>query len=242
MSITKRKTSRGFILVTLSIIAGALSMFLMLYLGHFQALQSVRITRSDCRSNLYKIQSQALEGLHKAIGLNPLLNSLNKTISIAVGALAISPSNPAALKILAKAKEARNRLIKTQNTLIRVTELRRQASLQKEYTKSSKLKGSVYTIQMENIRIAQASTRLPVRRLNPNDPYSLLELSPNLEEQSQISKFWNQTVKENLRDKKWNHQKYTVLGCQVSLRRLNSEEGQVVLSEDKLSSRVRFFF
>jgi hypothetical protein len=233
---------KGILMISFAISAGLISLFLILFLGHFQSLQAARVTRNDCRNQLQNILGRSLKPVQGALKLNPALQTLNNTIKISLIALAINPQNVVALKILLNAQKAREKVIKMQESLVKAAATSWEFH---QITFPFNLPFSlniVHKIQVKNVQIHMPNWTDWVRRQDPSNPYSLLEFDPEIENISRITKIWDQSLKNPKDKSKWKKEFTTKLGCQAFIKKGADQYGEFSLSEDKSLSNVRFFF
>jgi hypothetical protein len=237
-----RRNQKGFLLIVASLTLSLLSLFFILFLGHFQALEFSRLTRNQCRQEFLSLYDRTLDQIYKAIDLNHALKGLN--IGVAkTGLIAMAtPYDPSLWSVHFKMIKARENIVNTQNTLLKVTELQWKRALLAHPFQKRKSQKSVYKIEMTNLRVRKPQWSLPVRRQDPQNPYSLLEFIPNIETHMKLEKIWNQVSQLQYGDKQWTKTHSITLGCQVTMKRLNPEKAMVVLTEDKPWLKARFFF
>jgi hypothetical protein len=239
---TYKSAHSGFVIISFTLFASVLGLFFLLYLGHFQSIQAARKTRNECRGQLIDALETMLTGVHKAIHLNTPLKGLNLSIKLAHSMLAINPQNPLAWKLLIESEKNRTKVIHLQNGILTATETRWKFKLSKLFTQKRFNEKSIYHIQQKFHQIEVSDWSIPVRREDPNDPYSPLILTEDIADRTQITQYWAQTSQLQLGEKTWKNKFTTHLGCQASIIRISPEKGEIKLTEDKLLSKVRFFF
>jgi len=236
------QSQNGILLVSSLISLGLITLFLFLFLGHFQALQALRITRHSCRTDLIELHQDSMRPSEKALSLNHALSALNKSIQLSKAALVLSPKNMMALKLLSKAKRARNKIIQLQNSFLISSQTIWQSKSSLLYLKNNFSHQAIYQIRTRNMHLDLPNWLDRVRRKDPRDPYSLLEFTPNLEKLTLATMVWSQVLKERNGILKWQRNLVTKLGCQAYVKQISDQQFEVKLTEDKSLSNVRFFF
>jgi hypothetical protein len=147
-----------------------------------------------------------------------------------------------ASKVLLNAQKMRERVIKTQEGLVQAAATSwafHEVTFPFNRPFSQNI---VYKIRVKNVQIHMPNWTDWVRRQDSSDPYSLLEFDPEIENISRITKIWDQSLKNQKENSKWKREFSTKLGCQAFIKKVESEKGEISLSEDKSLSNVRFFF